>query len=409
MSKIPTFSKTMKAFIADYIRQIQALLGRISTEEVEAIVGTLHEARFARRTVLLLGNGGSAATAGHWAEDLCKGADYPGAPRFRALALTDSVAGLTAWANDTGYENVFAGQLANWLEPQDVVIAISGSGNSPNVLNAVRYAREQGALTIGLTGQGGRLEELVDLPLVVPSRCMEQIEDVHLILTHAISTALRQRAAEKIRSSLRVDTPLRRGRAVFLDRDGVINENRADHVKSWNEFKFLEGSLDGLARLATTDFKIVIASNQSAVGRKLITRETLEEIHWRMTEQIEEAGGRVDHVAYCPHTPEEECDCRKPRPGLLIQASRKLELDPSRSYMIGDSWRDIEAGEAAGCTIVLVRTGMGQDTLTRLDELNGHRPAVVDNLTAAIDWIIERERSRQEDRALMVPDVETSG
>ncbi len=384
----------MKNYIADYFSQLQTVLSRIEPGEVEPLVRVLHEARLERRAVFLMGNGGSAATASHWAEDLCKGTAVPGVPGFRALGLTESVPGLTAWANDTGYDNIFAGQLENWLQPRDVVIAISGSGNSPNVLNGVRFARARGALTIGLTGfEGGRLKGMVDLPLVVPSHSMEQIEDVHLILSHSISTTLRrlaQQLAGQPETLTCAASP--RARAVFLDRDGVINHNRADHVKSWEEFRFLDGSLEALARLAATDFKIVVVTNQSVIGRKLVTREVVEDIHRRMLEQIRQAGGRVDYVACCPHHPDENCECRKPRPGLVLEASRVLNLDLSRSYFIGDSFRDLEVSAAVGCTPVLVRTGVGQETLRRLDEQNGHRPAIVDDLADAVAWILECER-----------------
>ncbi|MER3404974.1 MAG: phosphoheptose isomerase, partial [Chloroflexota bacterium] len=123
----------------------------------------------------------------------CKLTIAPGRPRVRALALTDNVPLLTAWANDSAYSDVFAEQLENLVEPGDVVVAISGSGNSPNVLKAVELARARGAATIGWTGfQGGRLKDLVDVVIIVPSDSMAQIEDVHLTLNHALAEALRE-------------------------------------------------------------------------------------------------------------------------------------------------------------------------------------------------------------------------
>ncbi len=155
----------------------------------------------------------------------------------------------------------------------------------------------------------------------------------------------------------------------------------------------MPGVLDALARLATTPFKLVIATNQSVIGRKLITRETLDEIHCRMLAQIQQAGGRVDFIACCPHHPDAGCACRKPLPGLLLEASRALALDLRRSYFVGDSLKDLQAGLAAGCTTVLVRTGVGEGTMTRLHELNGHQPVIVKDLVAAVDWILEREQN----------------
>jgi len=182
----------MKQTILNYLDGIQALLAQMDAAEIERLVMVLHDARLRGQTVFLCGNGGSAATASHWANDLCKGALADGLPRLRAIALTDNVPLITAWANDTAYDQIFSAQLANLVRPQDVVIAISGSGNSPTVLKGIETAREAGALTVGLTGfAGGRLKQLADLAIVVPSNSMEQIEDVHLVLTHCITSTLR--------------------------------------------------------------------------------------------------------------------------------------------------------------------------------------------------------------------------
>ncbi len=134
------------------------------------------------------GNGGSASLASHFACDLGKGTAYcNGGKRFRALALTDNLPTLTAWANDSSYEDVFSEQLRNFVQPQDVAFAISGSGNSKNVLNALEVAREAGATTLGISGfQGGQMKSLCDICVVVPSNNMQIIEDMHLAMAHSI-------------------------------------------------------------------------------------------------------------------------------------------------------------------------------------------------------------------------------
>ena len=151
------------------------------------------------RTIFVLGNGGSAATASHFACDLAKGTRAGGQPAIRVVALTDNVPLITAWGNDEGYERVFADQLAALVRPGDVVVAISASGNSPNVLAAAGVARDAGATTIALTGAaGGRLAPLADVVVRVPGGSIEQVEDAHLIVAHSICVALRaelQRAA----------------------------------------------------------------------------------------------------------------------------------------------------------------------------------------------------------------------
>lgn len=156
------------------------------------IAGELLECYRNRRTVFVLGNGGSAATASHLACDLAKGTRANGDPTFRVLSLTDNVPLLTAWSNDASYDCALAQQLASFVEPGDVVLAISASGNSPNVLQAMQTARRHGARTIGLTGRtGGRLAGMVDIALHVPSDSIEQVEDAHVIVAHSVCVALR--------------------------------------------------------------------------------------------------------------------------------------------------------------------------------------------------------------------------
>jgi D-sedoheptulose 7-phosphate isomerase len=151
-----------------------------------------------RAKVFLLGNGGSAATASHMAYNLNKLIIVPGQPRFKAIALTDNVPLMTAWGDATAYENIFVEQLLNFLEPGDVVIGISPSGNSPNVLKALQVAREHGAITVGFTGRdGGRLKDLADHCILVPSDHVGQQEDAHMILDHVIATTVRQLIEEE--------------------------------------------------------------------------------------------------------------------------------------------------------------------------------------------------------------------
>ncbi len=179
-------------------------------------------------------------------------------------------------------------------------------------------------------------------------------------------------------------------RAVFLDRDGVINRNRSDYVKSWDEFEFLNGSLSALARLARSDWQIIVVTNQSAIGRKLVTRDQVEEIHLRMRERVVEAGGRIDAILYCPHHPDDGCACRKPLPGLILEAGRERNLDLASCVLVGDSFDDMRAALAAGCTPLLVRTGRGADAVAQLDRWPGLRPVILDNLAGAVDWILSR-------------------
>lgn len=179
--------------IAKYISGVSVTLEKLPVEKIVEVIDLLEKARLEGNKVFIFGNGGSAATASHFASDLSKGAIRKGKPRINAFALTDNTPVLTAWANDTSYENVFAEQLENCVDSGDVVIGISGSGNSLNVLKAMNVAKAKRASTVGFIGfDGGKLKSLVDIAIIVPSHNMEQVEDIHLLLEHVITTCLRE-------------------------------------------------------------------------------------------------------------------------------------------------------------------------------------------------------------------------
>ncbi len=182
----------MNTYSINYLRDVAELLQMIDQTALDRIFSCLCTTYEHDGQIFVFGNGGSASTASHFACDLNKWTICPERRRVRAAALTDHTALLTAWANDSAYEQIFAEQLATHLRPGDLVLAISGSGDSPNVLNAVRYARGRGCVTAGLIGfEGGQLRYLVDDALIVPSRSMPQIEDAHHVICHLLATRLR--------------------------------------------------------------------------------------------------------------------------------------------------------------------------------------------------------------------------
>lgn len=178
-----------------YLGQVASILYQLPEEPIAQIIKALREARLERRQIFLIGNGGSAATASHFTNDLMKSTVAEGKPRMKAIALTDSIPLLTAYANDCGYETVFAEQLDALAAPGDVLVAFSGSGRSPNVIRALDLARARDLTTLGITARdGGLMKERCDVCLVAPCQPMEQIEDVHAVLTHLISSAIRDDA-----------------------------------------------------------------------------------------------------------------------------------------------------------------------------------------------------------------------
>jgi D-sedoheptulose 7-phosphate isomerase len=177
-----------------YFACLSQTVRRLPFETIDRVCDLLLDAYENGRMIYLFGNGGSAALASHFACDLGKGTIDGSKKRFRVLALTDNVPLITAWANDSRYEDIFAEQLANFVRKDDVAFAISGSGNSQNVLNALELAREAGATTIGLVGySGGRMKELCDVSMIVPSHNMQIIEDLHLCVAHALFSGVRRR------------------------------------------------------------------------------------------------------------------------------------------------------------------------------------------------------------------------
>lgn len=170
-----------------YIGDVGRLLSELPVEQLHGLVNRLLAAYDEGRQVFLLGNGGSASTCSHIVNDLQKCIYLAGEKTFRVLSVTDNVALMTAWANDTAYENIFAEQLRPWVQPGDLVFCVSGSGNSPNVLKAAVLARELGAYVVGLTGyEGGKLAPLTDESIIIPSDNMQRIEDLHMIILHML-------------------------------------------------------------------------------------------------------------------------------------------------------------------------------------------------------------------------------
>ena len=182
-------------------------------------------------------------------------------------------------------------------------------------------------------------------------------------------------------------------RTIFLDRDGVINENRDDHVKAWAEFCFLPGSLTAIKALHEAGFKIFVVTNQAIIERGIANIHTLEDIHDRMRERICQAGGYISDIRYCPHDTHTNCQCRKPKAGMLLDLAQRWNIDLSNSYLIGDAWTDIAAGLSVNSTSILVRTGRGVEQLS-LPQIHQHPPTLIArDLLSAVYWVIEREQS----------------
>ena len=182
--------------------------------------------------------------------------------------------------------------------------------------------------------------------------------------------------------------------AIFLDRDGVLIENRSDYVRGWSQVTIIPEAFHALAFTPAKNYKIVIVTNQSAIGRGLVQLENAEEINRRLVNLIHHHGGQVDGLYMCPHKPDDGCFCRKPSPGLLLQAAKDLSVDLQRSWMIGDAWSDVQAGQRAGVRhTILLKTGRGAEQLLQPcpEEITGH--LIFDNLLLAFAAIFSMDNA----------------
>lgn len=180
---------------------------------------------------------------------------------------------------------------------------------------------------------------------------------------------------------------------VVLDRDGVINEDSDDYIKSPEEWQAVAGSIEAIARLSKAGFLVAVATNQSGLARGYFDEITLANIHNLMNHLVEQEGGRIDALCYCPHHPDAQCDCRKPLPGLLNQIEATLGVSVAGAWYVGDSYKDIEAARAKHCQPLLVRSGKGSATERSLSGVDRQTVPVFDNLAAAVDHILALDQS----------------
>lgn len=178
---------------------------------------------------------------------------------------------------------------------------------------------------------------------------------------------------------------------IILDRDGVLNEDSDDYVKSVDEWLPLPGSAEAVGKLCQAGFQVAVATNQSGLARGYFTQSDLDAMHDKMTRLAADHHGHFAHIAFCPHGPDDDCDCRKPLPGLIYQIEKALGVSAAGAWMIGDSIRDLEAGVAAGCKVALVRTGKGAKSEHKLtsNTMLAEAP-VFDDLAAFTDWLLRQ-------------------
>ena len=366
-----------------YLEGMIDVIRGVDHGQIAACFDALWKAWAEDRAVFIIGNGGSASTASHMANDLSKQALVPGRKPLRAHALTDNVEAITAIANDSGYENIFADQLKTHARAGDLLLLISCSGNSRNLIRAIEVAKRLHLTTIAFGGlDGGRTRDYCDLYVHVPSHDYGHVETAHLLFEHLLTKRLLDVAKATSKP------------AVLVDRDGVLVKNRSDYVKSRMEMEILPGALDSIAALSQNGHRVFVVTNQSAIGRGLTTWAEVESMHRQLAFEVGSVGGLIEAFLVCPHTPEDGCDCRKPAPGLFYQARDRYGVDLSSAVMIGDWETDVQAARAAGCTSILVKGGRNgvraNGHQSNGNGANGQADHVVKNLSEAAELILRR-------------------
>jgi D-sedoheptulose 7-phosphate isomerase len=379
MTTAPTFTQL-------YLSEATEIISRIDTSSLERAAQMLAELRARSGRLFILGVGGSAANASHAVNDFRKIAG------IETYAPTDNVSELTARTNDEGWATIFESWLlTSRISERDIVFVLSVGGGdlernvSPNLVAALRLAKRVGAKTIGIVGRdGGYTAKVADVCILIPvvnaahvTPHSEAFQAVvwHLLVSHpAVKT--QQTKWESTASSSEFQ------RAVFLDRDGVLNKAIIRDGKPFppsneSELELTPEAAVILAELRKNGFKLLVVSNQPDVARGSISRETVEKMNAKLVTALP-----IDDILVCYHTDSDNCECRKPKPGLLLTAAKAHHIDLAQSFMIGDRWRDVEAGKNAGCQSILIDFGYDEK---RPDVLADAR---VESLRAAADWIL---------------------
>jgi histidinol-phosphate phosphatase family protein len=339
----------------DYLALMAETLTAIDGAEVAGLASALWDLWERDATLLICGNGGSASTGSHMASDLRSQTRVASRNPLKALCLTDNVASLTAWANDAGFDQVFAEQVRTLGRAGDGLLCISCSGTSANIVAAMHEARSRGMSILAFGGfAGGVTREMADAYVHVPSDDYGMVESAHLVIDHCITALLHVEAENARQDGIEADASKP---VVIIDRDGVINRNLDQGVRSWDDFEFLPGALEGLATLKRQGHRVVVVTNQANLARGLLTPAQLENIHRRMLEAVADADAAIEAIYVCQHHPNDGCECRKPAPGLLLRASQELGFDLANSYLIGDHHSDVDAAQAAGAKAVLALSG----------------------------------------------------
>lgn len=327
----------MNEEISAELKRSADTISRIDPAQIRKAADILIEAFRNGGQAIFMGNGGSSADAQHIAAEF-SGRYMLERPALPGVCLSN-IAPVTAIGNDYSYDLVFKRQIEGICRKGDVVIGMSTSGNSKNVILAMEAAKERGAITISFTGDGGRMREIADHAVVIPSKETPRIQEGYLCACHTMCGI--------------VERELFGQRAVLIDRDDTIAKD-VPYCDDPAKFELYEHVPPAIKRLNDAGYKVIVVTNQSGIGRGYFTEETLSRIHDKMVRSVEAAGGRIDDVFHCPHTHDDHCSCRKPEVGMGLAAITKHSINPRISFMVGDHEKDMEFGRRLGFRCIQV-------------------------------------------------------
>ena len=377
-------------FAATFLVEARQIVDKLDPANIEKAARLLAETRMAGGRLFILGVGGSAANASHAVNDFRKIA------AIEAYAPTDNVSELTARTNDEGWATVFESWLrTSRLRKRDLLLVFSVGGGdlernvSPNLVAALRFARAVGASIVGIVGRDGGYTATVAnacilIPTINPVHVTPHAEAFQAVVWHLLVSHPIVKVEQTKWESTATRPELHR--AVFLDRDGVLNravirEGRPFPPANEAQLEITANAKSLLQRLKERGYRLLVVTNQPDVSKGITARETVEAINLRLTKELP-----LDDILVCYHTDADECDCRKPKPGLLLEATRRHQIDLAASFMVGDRWRDVEAGQRAGCRTILIEDEYAEKAPAQPPDSEVH------SLREAVDWILQTTR-----------------
>jgi len=335
----------MDKIIKHYLSSQCKIINSIPERKILEAVNFFKQAYLCGKKVFVIGNGGSSAIAEHFVCDLKKTIfkENSKLAYFDVISLVSNNSLLTAIANDHGYDKVFSNQIKNFISKDDILVIFSVSGDSTNIVEAARISRGKGAKVVSFLGRnGGKVKKMSDISLIFSSSSYSLVEGSFSVYTHLITDYLKFIVSQS-------------QRAVFIDRDGVLNKKppKHDYVKNFSEFVWNAGSMKLIKAINNLGFLSVVVTNQRGVARKLMTGKFIENLHIKMNRDLSKIGTKIDAFYYCPHGLN-RCNCRKPQAGMLFSAAKDLNIRLKDSYLIGDSHDDELASINAGCRFIKV-------------------------------------------------------